>query len=126
MRRVVGLFWRFAHYIKSHIICTFAIALFFAFAYKYDRDILFTGDYEITYKIYKKEKVCNLSTCKDGLVLDILNSGTEDYYGLGIFLTDIPLLSKVVLNNNYYNKFGSELDDKQVNISKKEIFPGLS
>lgn len=65
-------------FVERHIVWTITLLIITGLGYKYNREIFFKGEeYEITYAYKGVDKICSLSTCNPGMVIDVVNTGSE-------------------------------------------------
>jgi hypothetical protein len=77
----------------------------FGFAYKYDRNLFYRADNEITYELKVVDRVCNLSSCNKGIKVLILNSGNLDYPKAQLYFSNLPNSRNLVLQRDAYPYF---------------------
>ena len=97
----------------------------FGALYKYDRQLFYRGEHEITYLLKYKEQVCTLSSCNNGYILEFANSGTQifDRFRLsvvGLDTTDLRVEQSLARLSNYETESSQE-DEIKVLISRSGI-----
>lgn len=87
---------RIFKFLLDNLWSTLAIILVLGSIYKYNRELFFQGDYEVTYISKITKKSCPLSTCiSPGYEIELVNTGYESHKNLNVEILNIPRASFV-------------------------------
>jgi len=99
--------------LMKYILYSFIfIVVVTGFAYKFNRELFYIADYQVTYKMVPQEKVCIFSTCPSGLVLNAVNTGRKQQNNLRFIFKGIESNSvKVDISTSLFFAYGQLTDD---------------